>query len=549
MPDYSTKEFEKKRAEKLTEKLKKIKREQQEKEAKAKASLLGFPYIDLTKTPIEKEALALISEKEARETKTLAFYKVKDVIKVAAVNPESKKSKEVVKKLEEETGYQASIFLISEPSFDHGVEVYKQIVIPVRKEEVGLTKEALEAAQKEIKNLADLKKKIKKVSITEIVNVILAGAIASNASDIHIEPEKESIELRYRIDGILHNVATLSKDIYHQLLSRVKLTAGLKINVTDIPQDGRITVKLDEREIDLRISTLPTGYGESTVMRLLGVGAVGLKVTELGLKEREQKLLLELIKKPTGMILTTGPTGSGKTTTLYSFINQIKSPEVKIITLENPIEYRLEGIQQTPIDPEKGMSFASGLRAILRQDPDVIMVGEIRDLETAEIAAQAALTGHLVFSTLHTNDASGAIPRLINMGLRPFTLGPALIGVIGQRLVRRLCPDCKEVYKPNKETIQKLKKELGKLFPKEGVKKLYKAKGCTKCGDIGYRGRIGIYEVIEVTKEIEELINQRAPASEIFNLAAKQGMITMRQDGLLKVIEGITSLDEVDRVS
>lgn len=550
MTEFSTKEFEAKKKEKLEEKLANIKTAQQESEARVKATSLGITYIDLTKTPIGKDAMILISEKKAKETKTVAFYLIKDVLKIGAVDPQSKATKDLVDEIEDKTGYKTTMFLISEPSMKHAIKVYKQIVIPQKREEVGISEEALKEAEGQIKDLEQLKKMIKEVSTTELVNIVLAGAITAGASDIHIEPEDEKILLRYRIDGILHEIAELSKDIYKKLISRIKLIAGLKINITEKPQDGRITVDIEGRDIDLRISTLPAAYGESIVMRLLGTGTTSLKITGLGFRAREEELLLKLIKRPTGMILTTGPTGSGKTTTLYSFINQIKSSEIKIITLENPIEYRMDGIQQTPINPEKDMTFASGLRAILRQDPDVVMVGEIRDLETAEIASQAALTGHLVFSTLHTNDAAGAIPRLINMGLKPFTLGPSLTGVIGQRLVRRLCADCRQEYKPDEDIIKKLKKDLGKAYPKAGVKKLYKpGNKCKKCGDIGYKGRIGIYEVIEVTKGIKELINQRASTQEIFNQAEEDGMISMRQDGLLKVIDGVTSMKEVDRVS
>ncbi len=550
MTEFSTQEFEKKKNEKLEEKLAKIKIAQQEGEAQVRAASLGLTYIDLTRTPIEKDALILIPEKKALANKTIAFYLIKDALKVGSVDPKSKNTQDLIKEIEDQTGYKITQFLISEPSFQHAVKVYRQIVTPQKKEEVGISEEALKEAGTQIKDLEQLKKRIKEVSTSEQVSIILAGAITAGASDIHIEPEEEKILLRYRIDGILHDIAELPRDIYKQLMSRIKLIAGLKINITEKPQDGRITVSVEGKEIDLRISTLPAAYGESVVMRLLGTGSTGLKITGLGFRKNEEKLLLDLIKRPTGMILTTGPTGSGKTTTLYSFINQIKSSEIKIITLENPIEIRMDGIQQTPIDPEKDMTFASGLRAILRQDPDVVMVGEIRDLETAEIASQAALTGHLVFSTLHTNDAAGAIPRLINMGVKPFTLGPALTGVIGQRLVRRICPNCHKEYQPDQETIKMLKKELGKHYPKAGVEKLYKpGDKCKVCGDLGYKGRIGIYEVIEVTKGIQNLINVRASNLDIFNQAVKDGMVTMRQDGLLKAIEGVTTLEEVDRVS
>jgi len=509
MPDLSTESFEKGKKSELEEKLHGINLYEQEREAFVVSRALGVPYINLKETPVSKEAVALISEAVAREAKVISFYRVKDTVRVGCVDPTSVKTEKALENLEDKTGYKISLSIISRPGFKYALKYYQQLIKPGQGKKVEITAETLQAAQKQIKNLADLKRKIQEVSTTEIVNVILAGAIVAKASDIHIEPEEDGIQLRYRLDGILHDVANLNKKIYKNLLSRIKLIAHLKINVTDVPQDGRITIKLEDKDIDLRISLLPTGYGESVVIRLLGTGATELDVTKLGFREREQKLLLNLIKRPTGLILTTGPTGSGKTTTLYACLNQVNSPEVKIITLEHPIEYRLEGIQQTPIDPESNMTFAKGLRAILRQDPDVVMVGEIRDAETAEIAAQAALTGHLVFSTIHTNDASGAIPRLLNMGLRPHTVAPALAGIIGQRLIRRLCPDCRKSYKPSAEEVKNLKDELGKNFPKSGIKQLYKVKekGCAKCGNIGYQGRIGVYEVIEMTKELKDLIN------------------------------------------
>ena len=549
--DLSTQSFEDEKSEQLSERLDKIKLARLEKEALGKAMVRGMPYINLKETPIAKDILALISEKEARKSGALSFYKVQNLLRVAVLNPDNEKTIETVEKLEQETGFNTSMFLTSEPSFNYALEIYKQVVAPRKKEEIGIEAESLQSAREQIKNLADLKKRINDVSVTEVISIVLAGAIVGKASDIHIEPEEKSIKLRYRIDGILHDIAKLDKEVYNKLLSRIKLVAGLKINVNDVPQDGRITVKLEGGDIDLRISILPAGYGEAAVIRLLGIGATDLDITKLGFRPREQELLLKLIHKPTGLILTTGPTGSGKTTTLYACLNQVNSPEVKIITLENPIEYRLEGIQQTPINPEKGMTFAGGLRSILRQDPDIVMVGEIRDEETADIASQAALTGHLVFSTLHTNDAAGAIPRLLNMGLRPHSVAPSLTGVIGQRLVRRLCQKCRQSYQPSADEAKKIQEELGKDSPPKGVKKLYKAKtkGCSTCDGIGYQGRVGLYELIEITKEMKELINQRASSLEIEKLAQKQGMITMRQDGLLKVVEGLTSLEEINRVA
>jgi len=546
----SDKFLEEERERRLAEKIKKLKEEALESEAQRIAEIVGLPYVNLKGFPIEREAMVLISEEQARKSEAVPFYLKENVVRLGIVNPINPQTREVIKFLKEKE-YKLSLFIISKVSLNYALNFYKQIVVPKKIiEKVEVKREALEEARKTIKSLADLRILIRKVSTTEVINIIFAGALLSQASDIHIEPEEKEVALRFRIDGVLQNVAKIPQVSYPKILSRIKYLAKLKINVTDVPQDGRFTIKTDTKEIDIRVSTLPTAYGETIVMRLLGVGAVSLKLSDLGFRERERKILEEEIEKPNGMILTTGPTGSGKTTTLYAFLNQIKSPETKIITLENPIEYRLEGITQTQIDPEAGMTFAKGLRAILRQDPDVIMVGEIRDLETAEIAAQAALTGHIVFSTLHTNDAAGAIPRLINIGVRPYVIGPALSAVIGQRLVRRLCKFCKIPYTPNEKLVLELKKELGKFYPKEGIKKLYKARkgGCNKCHETGYLGRVGIYEVFRVDEKMEDLINQRAAALDIFRAAQKQGMMSMKQDGLLKVIEGITDIEEVKRI-
>jgi type II secretory ATPase GspE/PulE/Tfp pilus assembly ATPase PilB-like protein len=547
----SDKFLEEERERKLREKMKGLKAAAQEREAEGIAKIVDLPYVNLKGFPIEREAMLLVSEQKARESESIPFYAKENVIRLGIVNPANPKTKEVIKFFRGK-GYELSLFIISKISFNYALNFYRQILIPKKAiEKVEVKKEALEKTKETIKSLADLRVLIRKVSTTEVINVIFAGALLSQASDIHLEPEEEEIALRFRIDGVLQNIARLPRTSYPKILSRVKYLARLKINVTEVPQDGRFTITSDSKEIDIRVSTLPTGYGETIVMRLLGVGAVGLKLKDLGLRERELKILEEEIEKPNGMILTTGPTGSGKTTTLYACLNQIKSPETKIITLENPIEYRLEGISQTQIDPEAGMTFARGLRAILRQDPDVVMVGEIRDLETAEIASQAALTGHIVFSTLHTNDAAGAIPRLINIGVRPYVIGPALSAIIGQRLVRKLCNFCKVSYTPDKDLIFELKRKLGKFYPKKGVKKLYKARegGCAKCHETGYSGRVGAYEVFQIDEKIEDLINQRAAALDIFRTAQAQGMMSMQQDGFLKVIEGVTDIEEVKRIT
>lgn len=546
----SNKDLDEERERKLSEKLSGLREEALEREAANMAQGMGIPYINLKGFPVDKEALLLLSEKEAIEGRAIVFYAKENKIKVAVVDVTDKNTENIVNSLKDK-GYEISLFLISETSFNYALKFYSQVVVAKKTiEKVEISEEDLKKAQNMVKDIADLKVMIRKASTTDIVNVIFAGALLTESSDIHIEPEEEDIMLRYRIDGVLQEITKIPQKSYPKILSRIKYLARLKLNVTDIPQDGRFTITSGDKEIDIRVSALPSGYGESIVMRLLGVGAIKLKLDDLGFREKELKLLRKEIAKPTGLILTTGPTGSGKTTTLYSCLNEVKSEEIKIITLENPIEYRLEGIVQTQIDEKKDMTFAKGLRSILRQDPDVIMVGEIRDYDTADIAAQAALTGHIVFSTLHTNDASGAIPRLVNMGVRPYTIGPALSVVIGQRLVRKLCDKCKEAYKPDEKVITELKNKLGKFYPKEGIKEIYKAseKGCTSCHETGYTGRSGIYEIFYVDEKMESLINQRASSQDILHAAIEQGMMTMEQDGLLKVIEGVTDLDEVNRV-
>ena len=401
-----------------------------------------------------------------------------------------------------------------------------------------------------------LPEKINEVNITDLVTLILATAIKTEASDIHIEAEAKNVIIRLRLDGILHEAAELDKDKWHRIISRLKILAGVKINVDDKPQDGRYTIFLDNDKIDVRVSFLPTAYGESVVMRLLRSGKVGVPFEELGLRKEYLETLQAQINRPNGLILTTGPTGSGKTTTLYSILNKLNKPGTKIITLEDPIEYQLQGISQSQVDSKAGYSFASGLRSILRQDPNIVMVGEIRDLETAEIAVQASLTGHLVLSTLHTNDASGVIPRLIDIGVQPYFLTPSINAVIGQRLVRKLCPKCKVSHDLASKEVEQVQKILGVISPKAMIQipstlpEIYKAGvGCDYCGGTGYKGRIGIYEMFVPDDKIKQLMVDKSPAFKILQQAIENGMLTMLQDGILKTLDGLTSLDEVYRVS
>jgi len=423
-------------------------------------------------------------------------------------------------------------------------EISKKIVGEVR-----LQKETLE---KEITGIPAFKRELEGVldkETTRIVDIILGGSIKLGASDIHIEPRENDARLRIRLDGILQDVIVFNKKVYESLLSRIKLLSELKLNVFDRPQDGRFSVIVDSLSIEIRTSALPAEWGESIVMRILNPKSL-ISLEELGLRDDLLKIFKREIRKPNGMIIVTGPTGSGKTTTLYAILREIQKPEIKIITIEDPIEYRLEGIIQTQVDPKAGYDFANGLRAIVRQDPDVILVGEIRDLETAQIAIQAALTGHLVLTTLHTNDAAGTVARLIALGEKPVNIAPAINMAVAQRLVRKVCNECAVLEKPMKEELEKIKESLKNLNIKlPDNLKIKKPKGCEICNFTGYRGRTGIYEAFLVDDEMEKFILSSPPISALKEMAIKKGMVTMYQDGILKVIEGITTIEEVERVA
>lgn len=396
-------------------------------------------------------------------------------------------------------------------------------------------------------------------TITQVVEIILAGAIALNTSDVHLEGQEEDAKLRVRLDGVLQDVMTVSRKSYDALLSRIKLLSEMKLNVSNKPQDGRFSILASNDSVEIRASILPTEFGDSIVMRILNPKSL-ISLEEAGLRKDLYDEFLKQIGRPNGMIIVTGPTGSGKTTTLYAFLKKIQSPEIKIITIEDPIEYHLAGISQTQVEPDKGYDFISGLRAIVRQDPDAILVGEIRDLETADIALQAALTGHLVFSTLHTNDAAGTIARLISLGSKAFNIGPALNMAIAQRLIRKVCDKCGVMKSPTGEELSEIKSLLESAIPglsQKGVAlpalgpemKIPRAKGCPICNNTGYRGRIGIYEAFIIDDEIQSYILGNPSIPGLKALALKKGMLTMYQDGLIKVIQGITTLDELKRVA
>ena len=430
-------------------------------------------------------------------------------------------------------------------------------------DKIEIPKKRANLIKKNVTDIPEFKKEIEKnlkKEVTELIEVILGGGIYLSASDIHLEPQEKEVKVRIRLDGMLHDVLFFSQETYRFLLSRIKLLAGLKLNIHDKPQDGSFGVVLplkgkEGQAIEIRTSALPADFGESVVMRILNPETLR-DIEQLGLRKDLLGLFKQEIKEPNGMIIITGPTGSGKTTTLYGFLKYLQKPEIKIITIEDPIEYRLENISQTEVDAKKGYDFANGLRSIVRQDPDVILVGEVRDKETAEISLQAALTGHLVFSTLHTNDAAGAIPRLTSLGANPINIGPAINMVVAQRLVRKVCKKCSGLSPASAEEMKKIKEMLkdvpASILPPsalQGEINVPKTKGCKACNFTGYQGRVGIFEAFAITDEIETLILEKPAISKIKKIVAKDGMLTMYQDGLIKALQGITTIEEIDRVT
>ena len=456
---------------KLEEKQQEIKLKEIEKSVKKVAISQGLNYINLVGFSVSPKALKLIDEQKAREFKVICFFYESNQIRIGTTRP-SQEVRKILIDLETKYHAKTKLYLISPHSFEYALNFY--ITLPkIVKEEKGLQIEEnkLKKYQEEIKNFREINKRINQslhnLSLTDIVTIILAAAIKAGASDIHIESEEKAVKCRYRIDGILHDVAELSQDLKRRVISRIKMLAGLKINIFNRAQDGRFSIFLNNKKINVRVSALPTAFGESVVMRLLMPSTISLKFEKLGLVKEAYNKLNKEIDRPNGLIVTTGPTGSGKTTTLYAILNKLNTPEKKIITIEDPIEYELKGINQSQVDVDSGYTFGKGLRSIVRQDPDIILVGEIRDLETANIAIQAALTGHLVLSTIHTNDASGTIPRFLSMGVKPFLLAPAINVMIGQRLVRRLCNYCKKEVKISNEQMEKVKKILQQLPEEE----------------------------------------------------------------------------------
>ena len=546
----------------LTDKLAKMKREAEERDAQRKAVNLNLKYVDLSKTPVVVEALALVDEKISREARLAVIEKKRNKLAVVCVDPASPAVKKVLDDFSKK-GYEYSVFVVSLSGLEHAFNFYKYAPVETEKITGKVEVEDVSKLKKELSTLGGFKEVLEKqefesFNAASVFKIILAGALLNRASDVHFEPTGKNIKLRLRIDGLLRDVFILKSNFYQFLVSRVKLLSGLKLNISDKPQDGRFTIQLAGKDVEVRVALAPSEFGEVIVMRLLDPDSINLSLKDLGLRDDDLEIIQKNLERPDGLILNTGPTGSGKTTTLYTFLKTKKSPEIKIITIEDPIEYHLDGIEQTQVDEEAGYTFASGLKSLMRQDPDVILVGEIRDKETAEIGIQASLTGHLVFSTIHANRSAGAIPRLLDLGVKNVSIGPALKLIIAQRLVRRLCQNCKvEANSPaggEKDLENNIKKFLDKL-PKRVDKgeykdiKIFEPKGCDNCLGMGYKGRVAIYELLEVGSEVEELISKQAGETAINKFAVDKGMTTMQQDGILKVISGITTFDEIKGVT
>lgn len=519
----------------------------EEKLTEAKAKLLGVPFISINDATFSPQALSFVSRAVAERFSLIPFFydeKAK-TLSVAMSNPSDI---EAVQFVAQKTGLTIKSFAASP------TEVIKAISLQYRQELVTEVGEALKETEElhRIKTIdsTQIAQIIKEAPIAKIVSTILEYAVTSRASDVHIEPQEDRVRVRYRIDGILYDKLSLPKGVQEAVTSRIKILSEMKIDEHRTPQDGRFNFKVYDNEVDLRISVLPTVYGEKIVMRLLRKSGGIPTLPELGLTGTSLKNLETAILRPHGIIIVCGPTGSGKTTTLYAILSKLNTTRVNILSLEDPVEYQIPGVNQVQINPGVGLTFAAGLRAFLRQDPNIILVGEIRDKETTDLALQAALTGHLVFSTLHTSSASGALPRLLDLGAENFLLASTMNAMVGQRIARKICSTCKESYSPPPQIIEEIKITLGNLFPQNQTDiKFYKGKGCAQCGTSGYLGRVGIFEVLSVSEKIAHLVLEHPDSETIEKAAIEEGMISIKQDGFLKVLQGLTTIEEVLRVA
>ncbi len=538
-----------------------LRKEEEEELTSAMSSKFGLPYLDLTSSPINIDALRVISEAETREAQIAVFNEVNKELSIGVLSPNNPITTKSIAKLKDR-GYKPELYMVSHASLKKVWDRYKDLSysFETKSGALDISNDQITEFLRQVHTITDVQKLIAEVlslkksyRISRIMEIILAGAVATNSSDVHLEPEQSYVRLRYRLDGILTDILEFDLETFKLLLSRIKLVSNLKLNVSGA-QDGRFSIKLDATEIEIRTSLLPGAYSESVVMRVLNPNAISVPLEELGIHPRLLEVIMRELGKPNGMILNTGPTGAGKTTTLYAFLKKIHLPEVKIITIEDPIEYHLPGVVQTQVNEKLNYNFAEGLRSALRQDPDVIMVGEIRDSDTAEIAINSALTGHLVFSTLHTNTAAGTFPRLIDLGVNPKVISSAINLVMAQRLVRKLCNYCKQeiqVEGRNKEILGRILETIKDKTYLDGLdlNRMWKAVGCEKCNKTGYLGRIGIYEGILIDDKIESIIVQNPSDREIKKAAEEQNILDLVQDGLIKIFKGITTVEELERTA
>jgi type II secretory ATPase GspE/PulE/Tfp pilus assembly ATPase PilB-like protein len=539
-----------------------LRKKEEEELARILSRKYGIEYIDLSGITINTDALRLIPEERARTTGTAPFKLVGKILSIAVQSPNKEVTKKVIKELESKD-YKVDVYMVSVASLEKAWGRYKDLsfAMATKAGSLDISSEEIETLSEKVKNINDIQllvddtiavKRVYRVS--KIIGIIMAGAISLKASDIHIEPEEKVTRLRYRLDGVLVDIINFDNETYDLLISRIKLLSNLKLNIKQNTQDGRFSVKLSKQEIEIRTSILPGAYGESVVMRILNPDSISSPLEDLGIPEKLMKIFSQQITKPSGLILTTGPTGSGKTTTLYAFLRKVYEPGVKVITIEDPIEYHLEGIVQTQVEVEKGYTFAAGLRSTLRQDPDVILVGEIRDAETAEIAMHASLTGHLVFSTLHTNNAAGAFTRLIDLGINPKILTSGISVSIAQRLIRKVCSGCAiKVSIPEDKKkildyhITNIRKKGETVLQDTEVFEANKD-GCDLCNHTGYKGRVAVYEAIIIDKAVEQIVYENPSDREIAKAAEHQNILNLQEDGVQKVLNGVSTIDELERV-
>lgn len=546
----------------MEEKLAELTLATQERDAQTLAQRLNIEYRNLTAVAPQTQALVLIDKEDAMSAMCAPFALNGKVVGLACKNPSLESTREIIKRLKD-SGYSPIIFAVSLPSLNQMWKGYSLIIGQKEKitGQIEVEFDEVSNFQNELSDLKKLKEAIanfKSPYASRLLELVLAGSLSIDASDIHFESEEKMARLRYRIDGALYDIALVEPKNFRAIASRIKLLAGMKINIGAQAQDGRFTIKTNDTPIEIRVSIIPSAYGETVVMRVLNPKSIALGLDDLGFRDDDREIINREISRPNGIILNTGPTGSGKTTTLYAFLKKIYQSEIKVITVEDPIEYHLTGITQTQINRDKNYTFANGLRSILRQDPDVILIGEIRDQETAEIAMQAALTGHLVLSTLHTNEAAGAIPRLLELKVETGILGSAVNLIIAQRLTRKLCSFCKKDLELDEARATKIKEIINNLpnrVKKPELKdkiQIFKATegGCVKCNFTGYKGRVAIVELLVVDSEIQQSISRQTDMTitELRQLAEKQGMVSMVGDGILKIVAGITSIEEVENI-